>query len=186
MIRFGMTKNWKRILSWGIMGFALGATGCRKQAAGPVANVAAAPSPASAQSKAPDVDPGAEAFVRALYAQYAASGDYSPLMHEDAVFTPALVAMLKHDEKITPKGEMGAIEADPICQCQDDSGMKLQSVAVTGTGDNTADAKVGLLFDKPLGLTLKLLKVPGEGWRVDDAIGQDAGSMRETLKKAKH
>ena len=183
---YGSAMRSKVVLVAVAAGLLAGVGGCKRNSSttlgGPVAVVASG----SAAPAAATVDPGAEAFVRALYAKYAASGDFSPMLHEDEVFTPALVKMLKHDEKMTPKGEIGTIEADPICQCQDSGGMKLQSVATTATGTDKADAQVGLQFDKPASVLLKLVKVPGGGWRVDDALGDDGMGLRQRLKDAKY
>lgn len=165
----------------GLACLVLAGLGCKQKAAGTGTSVAGGPAMADA---GPNVDAGAEAFVRALYAHYTTDKDFSSLGDGlKGTFSPPLQAMFVGDQK-KAQG-VGAIDADPICQCQDPSGMKVQAIDMVGTGADTANAKVTLLFDKPVKLTLKLVKLT-QGWRVDDVLSESGAGMRAALNNAKY
>src|SRR4051794_24591324 len=62
----------------------------------------------------------ARAFVTGLYAPYR-HGDGPRYLDRDAAkaFTPALRALIKAEAAATPAGDVGALDGDPICDCQD-------------------------------------------------------------------
>ena len=86
----------------------------------------------------------ATAFLRQIYANYR-KADYSPLKDNGArVFDAAMVALIKEDARLS-NGEVGALDFDPVCQCQDSSGIKatVQEAALAGSGAATATATLG-------------------------------------------
>ena len=64
---------------------------------------------------------------------------------------------------------MGPIDFEPLCHCQDNTGLRLISLDTVSTGPTTADARVALGDEGGgvSGLTLKLVQEAG-GWKVDD------------------
>ena len=72
-----------------------------------------------AATTAPPTSP--QAFMQRLYAQYR-NADFSPFTHIDRVFAPHLIAAIKEDERLA-HGEVGYLDGDPVCQCQDPAGM---------------------------------------------------------------
>ena len=54
-----------------------------------------------------------------------------------------MIAAFREDARLA-KGEVGFVDADPFCQCQDDSGLKSKVVSVTMTSANGTDAVVNL------------------------------------------
>ena len=61
-------------------------------------------------------------FMEQLYANYGHS-DYSPFTHADRVFAPRLLAAINEDSRLA-HGEVGYLDGDPVCQCQDTGGMR--------------------------------------------------------------
>jgi hypothetical protein len=145
--------------------------------------VAGVASPATA---APDVA-SARAFVEKLYAHYPAKPgkrSFDPTgKNAGEVFDPGLIAAFREDARLA-NGEVGFVDADPLCQCQDDSGLKSKIGAVTMTGPNAANVVVNLKYpDGSLVLTLHLVPVNG-AWRVYDLSAGEMKSYRADLLKA--
>ena len=142
---------------------------------------------ATAHAAAPDVT-SARAFVQKLYAHYPqpANGPFFSPTDKDAasVFDSGMVALFREDVRLA-KGEVGFVDADPICQCQDDGGLKPKIISVAMSGANAATAVIDLHFDggKPNPLTLHLVVVGGQ-WRIYDLSSPDMKSYRADFIKA--
>jgi len=117
-----------------------------------------------------------EGFVSHLYAQYRAA-DYSPFRQPARIFAPPLVIALRENERRS-SGEVGYLDADPLCQCQDASGLRASIAAVRRPRPGTAEVQVRIAF--PGGdareLRLKLARTPA-GWRVADIATADEPSF---------
>jgi hypothetical protein len=138
--------------------------------------VAAAPDAASAR-----------AFVEKLYSHYPSHPNgraFDPTgKNAREVFDPGMIAAFREDARLA-KGEVGFVDADPLCQCQDDSGLKSTVVSVTMTGPSAADAVVNLQYpDATVALTLHLVPVNG-AWRIYDLSTGEVKSYRADLLKA--
>ena len=141
----------------------------------------------TANAAAPDVN-SARAFLQKIYAHYPqpANGPvFSPTDKDAAsVFDPGMVALFREDTRLA-KGEVGFVDADPLCQCQDDGGLKPKILSVVLQGANAATAVVDLRFEggKPNPLTLHLVVVNGQ-WRIYDLSAADMKSYRADFIKA--
>lgn len=144
--------------------------------------------PAAAGAPALDAN-SARVFVQKLYAHYPQK-EGGPVFEPTgkdapAVFDAALIKAFQEDTRLA-KGEVGFVDADPICQCQDDAGLKPKIVSVTMKGAN-ADAVVDLQFGgsngKPNLLTLHLVPVNAQ-WRIHDLSTKDEKSYLDDLTKA--
>jgi hypothetical protein len=129
----------------------------------------------------------ARAFVERLYSHYPSNPNrkaFEPTgKNAREVFDPGMIAAFREDETLA-NGEVGFVDADPLCQCQDDSGLKPKVVSVTMTGPNAADAVVNLQYpSETLALTLHLVPVNG-AWRIYDLSVKDVKSYRADLLKA--
>jgi hypothetical protein len=130
----------------------------------------------------------ARAFVEKLYSHYPSNPngmEFDPTgKNASEVFDPGMIAAFREDARLA-NGEVGFVDADPLCQCQDDSGLKPKVVSVTMTGPNAADAVISLQYpgEKPLALTLHLVPVNGS-WRIYDLSMGDVKSYRADLLKA--
>jgi hypothetical protein len=144
---------------------------------------------ASAGAAAPDAA-SAKAFVEKLYSHYPSKPDnrdaFNPTgKNASQVFDPGMIAAFREDTKLA-KGEVGFVDSDPLCQCQDDSGLKATIASVTMTGPNAADVVVNLDYPSEkaiIPLSLHLVTVNG-AWRIHDLSTADAKSYLDDLLKA--
>jgi hypothetical protein len=125
---------------------------------------------------------GARAFVTGLYRAYDRDGqpDYlGPIRRR--VFSPGLLRLMREDDARTPKGEVGALDGDPICDCQDSGGFGGLSVAVTAAGPDRAKvvARFSLDGEKRV-VTLDLVIIAGH-WRVADTHSPGEPGLRALL-----
>ena len=141
---------------------------------------------ASPVAAAPDAL-SARAFVEKLYSHYPSNPNrkaFDPTgKNASQVFHPGMIAAFREDAKLA-NGEVGFVEADPLCQCQDDSGLRPKVVSVTMKGPNAADAAVNLASPgEARTLVLHLVPVNGE-WRIYDLSIGETQSYRADLLKA--
>ena len=183
----------KRLLIAALAAAGLAAACSQPQAAQAAANKAAPPvaAQATAVAQASHNADTAKVWVLRLYAGYA-DDQFSPLATPENWFGPELVAALAEDERITPAGEMGLIDADPVCSCQDPTGMKAEVTEAVMTGPAAARVKVKLQWPLPPDpipsqipdytqhVTLQLALVNG-AWRIRD-IGDGGGGEQSFLK----
>lgn len=124
------------------------------------------------------------AFLTQLYANYR-SPDYSPFDHPQRVFAPRLNAAIEEDAKQN-QGEVGYIDADPICQCQDADGLRASIISVREHGRRQADARVVLRFTgngTHLPVHLFLTSTP-DGWRVLDVSSRYEPSFLHGIEQS--
>ena len=123
----------------------------------------------------------ARGFVTGLYAAYAHSEpDYlGPMARQ--VFSPRLLGLIRRDAR-NAHGEVGALDGDPICDCQDPDGVRLVGLDIAASGPGRATARVRLHFDgsRAEAMTLDLVSVRGQ-WRVDEVHTKDTPSLVRLL-----
>jgi hypothetical protein len=133
---------------------------------------------------APAAAPAAEtprAFVERLYAAYR-NPDFSPLSRPERVFAPPLVAAIGEDRRLS-RDEVGFMDADPLCECQDPSGMRLSIGAVSEPARGAAIVRVTLRFGPTDRRDLKLRLVRlASGWRIADVASADQPSLLADLR----
>ncbi|HEX4860228.1 MAG TPA: DUF3828 domain-containing protein [Rhizomicrobium sp.] len=133
----------------------------------------------------PTVTP--EQFLRGLYAKYVPHGKPVAFVYPDAknIVDPAMLKLLKHDRDMS-KGEVGAMDGDPICNCQDWGTLKVTTLKVTMSGDSAASADVTF---KDLGdvqnMRFSLVVVDGD-WRIHDISTKDTPSLAAYLRDYKY
>ncbi len=136
--------------------------------------------------------PGAAAFLTNLYAHYDGKDqDFSPLGdHASQWFDPELSSLIKAD---SAGGEVGALDGDPICDCQDYGRLSAQVTVVTAD-DKHARASVVVMetdphFDaegrKPRTFTYDLVDIDGR-WYIHDVGSSTIPSLRQLLQQARH
>lgn len=126
-----------------------------------------------------------EAFVRRVYALYRDKGPGVSTSRPEGTpfFSAALLDAFAKDEELA-HGEVGAIDADPICACQDFGKLRVKRVTVTPAAADTVKARVEITnFGAPDTMTLTLLRTQG-GWRIDDVGSQGMKSVMAVLKHA--
>jgi hypothetical protein len=127
----------------------------------------------------------AEAFVRHLYSEYTTPPKHnSPdfLGREmSLVFSPALTRIIRAELRKTPKGDVGKIDGDPICNCQDWEKLSIAKLDITKTSDTTALANISIKnMDATSSLKLLLIWTP-QGWRINDIWTADTPSYKKYL-----
>ena len=122
-------------------------------------------------------------FVERLYAGYR-DENYSPFEHSQRIFARRLNAAISEDERLA-HGEVGFLDGDPLCACQDTGGMHSRVVSVS-TARRSATAHVlvrwGGTSDKR-DIELKLVRTAA-GWRVNDVGTADERSLLRDIEQA--
>ena len=138
--------------------------------------VALAVAPAAARTRDPS---GARAFIERIYADYPRD---TPRSDEEyyGLFAPELAELIRQNDNYAP-GDVGPLDGDPICQCQDDAGLRHRILSLAAAGD-AASVVVRNSFDDPAHpradlLTYRLVRIGG-AWRIDD-IGTDEQPTRQ-------
>lgn len=132
--------------------------------------------PALAQDAA-----SAKAFVAGLYGAYHGQGPdvFGKLAKQ--VFSPRLLGLIRRDERLA-HGEVGALDGDPICNCQD---FEIKDVrveaALSGPGRAQATARFRN-FGKPQTVRLDLVAADG-GWRIDNIHEEGTPDLADYLSK---
>jgi hypothetical protein len=149
----------------------------------PAAAAPATPTAAATGSDAAD----AKAFLDGLYAHYKTSKDntFAPFDANQAeVLDPDTMALMKADDKAL-NGELGDIDGDWLCDCQD-----FQSITATVTVQSATPTSAKATADfhdvidtdsKPKHDTFDLVKTPA-GWRIHDMGTADQPSLRKVLQ----
>jgi hypothetical protein len=121
------------------------------------------------------------AFVGRLYAGYR-DPDYSPLARPERVFAAPRVAAIREDQRLS-NDEVGYMDADPLCQCQDPSGLRPRIGQVRTSGRARASVRVGLDFGADRReLRLQLVRTAA-GWRIADVATADEPSLLDSLRR---
>jgi hypothetical protein len=103
-----------------------------------------------------------------------------------AVFSFQLLGLIRADER-EAHGEVGRLDGDPICDCQDAGGLALTGLDIQLAPHGRAAAHVTLHYPSPevRKLTLQLLWTP-HGWLVDDVSTAETPSLRQLLQTPLH
>jgi hypothetical protein len=138
----------------------------------------AAPDPADAAA--------AKAFLVRLYAHYLTSKNNTFSMFDTNVadvFDPDMIALLKADQKAL-KGDLGEIDGDWLCDCQDFTSIQA-TINVTSATPTTAHATSDFhdtVDPRPSERdTFDLVKVNG-AWRIHDMSTPGQPPLRKTLQ----
>lgn len=121
-------------------------------------------------------------FVARIYAGYRDSG-YNPLDRPERLFAPPLVAAIREDARLS-SGEVGWLDGDPLCQCQDHEGLE-PVVGEVRQSAKAATADILLRFpgydDRQV--TLRLVRT-ARGWRIADVATADDPSLLRDLQRS--
>jgi hypothetical protein len=132
---------------------------------------------------------GPEAFLRHLYAPYVAGDTTADPTGKPAptIFDARLTALIRRDQA-NAHGEVGALDGDPICDCQDFGPLKALSIKIQPLGPHRAlgphRVKASVRFinlNTATALTYELTRT-GAGWRVTDIASPDMPSLVGLLK----
>ena len=121
----------------------------------------------------------AKLFVTSVYKHYVNHGKGIDFTGPKArsVFDPSLIALLHADQKAVGPNEVGVLDGDPVCSCQDWEGIWDLKIAVQPLRDGRAKAEVSFaLFAPHAGAdqdhrSLEMTLVPQGGqWRIWDIL----------------
>ena len=121
------------------------------------------------------------AFVERVYAGYCKS-DFSPFTRPERWFAPRLLAAIREDERLA-QGEVGYLDGDPICQCQDSDGLRATVTKIVVQDRDHARVRVSIGLSgyaaRPAALTLVRT---GSGWRIADVSSTQETSLLAGLE----
>jgi hypothetical protein len=126
----------------------------------------------------------AKEFVQHVYADYANPDTNHQQQRQRHFYTPQLYRLILTD-RTSHRGEVGKLDSDPICDCQDpgDPGeLKVKSINLSSAGQSRIRATVAIVIVKtPVTVVLSLYKTPA-GWLIDDISTSDMPSLRSLLR----
>jgi|1185.fasta_scaffold113540_1 hypothetical protein len=125
------------------------------------------------------------AFLERTYASYG-HANFNPFDHLDRYFAPRLIAAIREDSRLA-HGEVGYVDGDPICQCQDPAGLHAKVTHVTPQGPSKAKAEVILDWtdSRARRVRFSLLRTAG-GWRIADVVSGDESSFLRAVEDSNH
>lgn len=122
-------------------------------------------------------------YMDLIYASYRTK-DFNPLDHPDRYFSRRLVAAISEDARLA-KGEVGYVDGDPICQCQDPDGLHAKVTHLTRLGAEAAVAEVIIDFTDSTARRVKFSLVrTAAGWRIADVSSADEPSFLHAIEEA--
>jgi len=123
------------------------------------------------------------AYMEHLYARYS-EPTFNPLTQPGLYFAPKLAAAIEEDSRLA-KGEVGYLDGDPICQCQDPAGLKavVANERMIGTGKAEVRVSIGLDGYQPRPATFSLVQTKA-GWRIADISSVDEASLLRALEQS--
>jgi hypothetical protein len=134
---------------------------------------------------------GAKAFVESIYARYHGpdAEAFVPLSDTTAstLFEPSTAKLILQGSKVNEEEEVGPLDFDPICTCQDPDGIRAD-VTAQMTGPATATATAIVYFPQQPQSTRREVRFDLVGangvWRVHDLHEQDLPSLRALMADA--
>jgi len=123
------------------------------------------------------------AYMERIYASYR-SANFSPVNHPELYFAPRLRAAIAEDARLA-KGEVGYVDGDPVCQCQDAAGLHARVIRVASRGSAKALAEVLIDFTDSTARRVKFSLVRTRaGWRIADISSADEPSFLHGIEAA--
>lgn len=144
----------------------------------PALILAMALTPAPMVAPAGPTAASARAFLQSIYAFYRKGKYGAPLDKPERWYEPVLAKAIRADMAQSEKsGDIGKIDADFFCDCQDFDDIRavVGPVAVKG---KKATADVSFVNGEPRKIHFTLVATPA-GWRVYDVDWGEDGSVRE-------
>lgn len=124
--------------------------------------------------------------VEILYQHYAnnAPGVVFDASGADQVVSTRLMKEVAEDQKLTAEGDVGYLNYDPVCNCQDYDNLVLEQVNIVPHDAQHVDAVVRFrpFSDGPETVTQTLVLVDENGrWLIDDIVNETS-SLYEGMK----
>jgi hypothetical protein len=161
---------------------------CRGACLVVIALTSVAPWLGAAAAESIDATAQVRSFLESIYKHYPLAvgrGGFEPMGRSATqVFDPAMVALFKEDRRLTPRGDVGAVDWDPLCQCQDDDGLRAEIDHIALDGPQIAYAHVKLHFPSAADSVDFELRFVNRQWRIHDVKSKDIPSLRDLLIRA--
>ncbi|WP_252358822.1 YbjP/YqhG family protein, partial [Escherichia coli] len=124
-----------------------------------------------------------EQTVRHIYQNYKsdATAPYFGETGERAITSARIQQALTLNDNLTLPGNIGWLDYDPVCDCQDFGDLVLESVAITQTDADHADAIVRFrIFQDDKEKTSQTLKMVAESgrWVIDDIVSNHGSVLQ--------
>jgi hypothetical protein len=124
----------------------------------------------------------ARAFVLKLYGAYHGEGPDYLGRGAPKVFSPRLLALIRRDRALTRKGEVGALDGDPICDCQDFDISHVETT-IAPTGPGRVQAIINFInLGRMATVRLDLISVRG-AWRIDNIHATGIADLAAYLRQ---
>jgi hypothetical protein len=126
--------------------------------------------------------PAARTFVERLYSAYHGDGPDYLGRSRSRVFSPRMIVLLRRDQRLTPRGDVGALDGDPICDCQD---FEISNVRIDVRAGKPGQARAVVTFDnlgRATTLRLDLVAVQGQ-WRIDNIHSESIPDLATFLRR---
>jgi hypothetical protein len=121
------------------------------------------------------------AFLERTYASYR-NPNFNPFDHLDRYFAPRLIAAIREDSRLA-RGEVGYVDGDPICQCQDPDGVHAKVTRERLQGPSRASAEVIVDFTDSTARRVRFSLVrTAAGWRIADVSAGDEPSFLRAVE----
>ena len=127
-----------------------------------------------------------EETVRKIYQRYS-NGANPPLfddLSDKSIISVRMKQTLALDNRLTLPGDIGWLNGDPICNCQDYENLVLENVTLNQPNATHADAVVRFRpfqeSEETVMLTLKLI-MESKRWLIDDVINE-SGSLYQNIE----
>lgn len=122
-------------------------------------------------------------YIERLYRSYRRT-DFNPLGDPARYFAPRLLAAIDEGSRLS-KGEVGYLDGDPVCQCQDAAGLKARITATRKKGPRRTRIEVLIYFarEKPRRVSFSLVQTK-PGWRIADISSPDEPSLLRALERS--
>ncbi|WP_025123565.1 MULTISPECIES: DUF3828 domain-containing protein [unclassified Serratia (in: enterobacteria)] len=137
------------------------------------------------QSKPAIEDPSA--FLARIYDTFSHDDLSSAFIGEHGpkrIASKAFIAVLDEDQALTLPGDMGYLDANPICQCQDYENLVVTKITILSNYNNKAHAAVTFraFSDSSSTATTTFDLVAENGqWFIDDLFDDDQNSVRNAI-----
>ena len=124
-------------------------------------------------------------FLGELYSHYDGHEHFSPLGEAaPRYFDKGLVALIREDDRLS-NGEIGALDHDPVCLCQDYEAVVADMRVLSETASTM---RIGVVLSDRTSLSLRnviydLVKVGGQ-WRIHDLSSSTMPSLRVHLTES--
>ncbi|MFN4329804.1 MAG: DUF3828 domain-containing protein [Limnobacter sp.] len=104
------------------------------------------------------------------------SSELSSISDARNVYSTTLSALIQRDQSSVQDGEVGKLNFEPLCNCQDTGG--IEKVTLNSPSEDSVDLSIQWSSQElPSSITLTFVKESGQ-WRVDEIRSKDVPSLK--------